>query len=484
MPETDLNIDPSPRESLSSDSAIAQRCKKPWSLGDFAWAALDELTLPTTMNIEGKPVVSEVVVPEENVSFRYVLSEMSSIKMVPGVLPGKIELELWAPTGREIDTIVFTKLTPESLGRILDIALDYSARAPFEGLTAHVDPILPPGKLQDLLETAGKLGVAFETKLGALPADIAQQYSQRMTQPPEEEAPQERFLRQGDRMLTYSMIAVGMELAKRNRVKQVLVHADSPSTVAEINRARGKLGVIWIVGSDSIAASSSHSGDMVYVARNSELGKDSQVRLALFSALLQGHVGLGERVLTFSGPDKSKHLDRIAFAVPGREFSWLDASSLEELKAFANKQVLERIINVALRLGSEGLEGKYFGATFVIGELKELEPHLKQGLLNPFKGHPAERRSVLDKNFLETLRAFAAIDGAVVLSPEGIAERACVLLDVQTGSIEAQEGWGARHVSAASLTAVSNALAVVISQTSGMVTLMWDGKPLLELESR
>jgi hypothetical protein len=362
---------------------------------------------------------------------------------------------------------------------LLDVCLGVQRQQLFSGLTAYHEQFLPPGKLKLILETAGSLGAIFDTKLGTLPGDVERRYSMKMNALPEQEVPAQRLARTQDPMATYAFISQGFNLANRIGISHVMVHADSPSTVAEINRARGDISVLWILSNRGEVVDS-ECGDPVFISKNPDLGKDDQIRLALFSALLQNQVGLGERILTLSGPDESPHITKISSVVPGEEFSWLNTESLNALRQFAHTPVLERVIHLALRFSKEGIEGKQLGAIFVIASPESVENHLKQTKLNPLFGHPEESRSVLSKSFTESLRALASIDGAVIIRPDGIVESAFMYIEAPTEKIQAREGWGARHVSAASLTSVTDALAVVVSE-NGTVTIMWDGKPVLEL---
>ncbi|MCB0354893.1 MAG: DNA integrity scanning protein DisA nucleotide-binding domain protein [Bdellovibrionales bacterium] len=467
-----------PEPNQQNDSPPVQ------ALSDLVGYQLSEVTLPgrdPSAEIEEHGL--EIQVPEDNVSLRYFYRGESPLQPGQGkALMAELQLELRSSWGKVIDTVSITKLTPESLKAILDVAFDRTFELPFRGLSSFDEPILPPGKLRQILEAGGKLGATFETKLGVLPEDVANRYSLQMSVSADEEAPEERHLKHYDRVVTYSVISNGFRLAKEVGISKVLVHADSPSTVGEINRARGNLGVIWILGDSESIQVSVPPGDMVYQTKNPILGKDTQVRLALFSALLRGEVGLDQRVLTFSGPDDSRHLDKISLAVPGRVFSWLTPESLSALKEVSNSLVLEKIIHIATRFANEGYEGKKFGATFIIGDPEELAPHLNEKKrLNPLLGHPESARSIFDDGFIESLRTLVSTDLAVVIRPDGVAEKAWVYLEAPTENVEPLEGWGARHISAASVTAAKPVLAVVISQTSGRVTVLWGGKALLEL---
>ena len=109
-----------------------------------------------------------------------------------------------------------------------------------------------------------------------------------------------------------------------------------------------------------------------------------------------------------------------------------------------------------------------------------LSPHLRQLILNPLKGHAQAARSIHNPDFLETLQ-LAAMDGVCRQSPwhcglggnvSGCARRAGRL----------RRGLGARHAAALAITTVTDATAIVISASSGTVSVYDSGETALELE--
>jgi DNA integrity scanning protein DisA with diadenylate cyclase activity len=143
---------------------------------------------------------------------------------------------------------------------------------------------------------------------------------------------------------------------------------------------------------------------------------------------------------------------------------------------------LARLIAIALRLSGEGREGRPIGTVFVLGGGDELSPYLRQLVLNPGEGHPRRSRSIHADDFFETIREFAALDGAFIVNETGVVEAAGVYLEVPRKRIRLPQGLGARHSAAAGITAATTAVAVVVSESSGTVTTFRGGRPVLTLE--
>ncbi|MFL5318277.1 MAG: DNA integrity scanning protein DisA nucleotide-binding domain protein, partial [Myxococcaceae bacterium] len=90
-------------------------------------------------------------------------------------------------------------------------------------------------------------------------------------------------------------------------------------------------------------------------------------------------------------------------------------------------------------------------------------------------------RNVLDPNIREALKNFAVLDGAFVIREDGVVLAAGRYLSASNESVKIPLGLGARHAAAASITAETRCIAIVVSQTSGAVRLFKEGNIVLEL---
>jgi DNA integrity scanning protein DisA with diadenylate cyclase activity len=101
-------------------------------------------------------------------------------------------------------------------------------------------------------------------------------------------------------------------------------------------------------------------------------------------------------------------------------------------------------------------------------------------ILNPFKGHTVEHRDVKKSENWHVIRKFTQLDGDFVVDNNGIIVTAGRYIDSVSKNIQAQSGLGGRHVSAASITRDTKAVAVTLSK-SGAVRVYKDGKMMVEL---
>ena len=80
------------------------------------------------------------------------------------------------------------------------------------------------------------------------------------------------------------------------------------------------------------------------------------------------------------------------------------------------------------------------------------------------------------------MREFSALDGGFLVDLNGIVEAAGVYLDAPvTRDVQVPQGLGSRHLAAAAATAKTNSLAIVISESSGTVTVFSRGAQVLSL---
>jgi diadenylate cyclase len=70
-------------------------------------------------------------------------------------------------------------------------------------------------------------------------------------------------------------------------------------------------------------------------------------------------------------------------------------------------------------------------------------------ILDPLSGHPESSLHVANLNLRGTIKELAQLDGAFVVSREGIFLSACRYLDAVTAEVNVPLGLGSRHIAAA-----------------------------------
>jgi len=217
---------------------------------------------------------------------------------------------------------------------------------------------------------------------------------------------------------------------------------------------------------------------------NVALTRIGQVKIAVFLALSRGLLKHGDRVVFLTGLPAARTLDTIIITDVGYEYEvFAPATDLAGGPPRILPEVIERVVDLASELGSEGREGRAVGAMFVVGDTDRVIPLTRQLILNPFKGYPPGERNILDYSLEETVKELAGLDGAFIIRGDGTLETCGAY--IRTASQEEFDlpaGLGARHHAAAAVTAVTDAVAVTVSESTGTVTIFRTGRILTEIQ--
>jgi diadenylate cyclase len=143
-------------------------------------------------------------------------------------------------------------------------------------------------------------------------------------------------------------------------------------------------------------------------------------------------------------------------------------------------EILEALIELAVEISREGREGRRIGTLFTLGDEEAVLARSRSLILDPLAGHPESLRHVGDPNLRGTVKELAQLDGAFVVSSAGVVLSACRYLDAVASEVDLPLGLGSRHIAAANMSAVTNAIGVVVSESS-VVRLFCHGKLVGEI---
>lgn len=275
------------------------------------------------------------------------------------------------------------------------------------------------------------------------------------------------------------------DLARQLKIKKVLVLADLVQDRRLVEKHRKNEDLIW-VGRGNVAWKTleKRRGDHLVEVPEGELGRMDLIRLGLILAALRKGIASDQTVVCLTGLAGSKHLDNLLITNLERDFPWFRQHQISAADKALTSTEFVRLLEVATRLSAEGREGKAIGTMFVLGDLKGIEKHTRQLILNPLRGHRQRDRSVHSAKFLETIRELAALDGGFLVEPKGVVVRAGVYFDAPlTRDVQVAAGLGARHTAAAAISAKAKCLSIVLSESSGTVSVYRQGSLVLELES-
>ena len=145
----------------------------------------------------------------------------------------------------------------------------------------------------------------------------------------------------------------------------------------------------------------------------------------------------------------------------------------------AEPGVIRDVFEVAIELGKKGQKGKPVGALFVVGDAGKVMNKSRPLSYNPFeKSHV----HVGDPIVNVMLKEFSRLDGAFVISDSGKIVSAYRYLEPSAEGVDIPKGLGARHMAGGAITRDTNATAIVLSESDGLVRAFKGGTLILELD--
>jgi hypothetical protein len=208
----------------------------------------------------------------------------------------------------------------------------------------------------------------------------------------------------------------------------------------------------------------------------------SQIKYAFLHGVLKEFITTDSKVVCLLGPWGSGHLDTVT--VHDLTLSWteefpFDPRSLVNKKSF---ETVMAVVDIALDIGTLGREGRAVGTAFVIGDEEAVLKSSHQQIFNPFLGYRRGERMVTRPEVVESIKELAKLDGAIVISSTGVVEAVGRHLEARSTVTKQLRGLGSRHRAAAGITRKTEAVAVVVSESTGKVTIFDHGKIVSTLE--
>lgn len=283
--------------------------------------------------------------------------------------------------------------------------------------------------------------------------------------------------------LNKSMLKNAIQLAKSIRAKAVFLYID-PLNDEDLVLDMPK-------NCDLIAITKKHQAseeDFInkypkhIILPKIKLGRIGLIKLAMAYAISTRLVHNGDRIVFLGGTSELMTLDILTALEIGKESEIVTTKNITGISESVAPEVFEATLNLAVELAIKGREGKPVGTTFVVGDDERVMQLSKQMIINPFKGYEEDERNILNPSLKETIREFAALDGAFVISSNGIVITAGRYLGASADGTEIARGLGSRHLAAAGITALTNAVAIVISESTGEVRVFKNGQTIMEIE--
>jgi diadenylate cyclase len=279
-----------------------------------------------------------------------------------------------------------------------------------------------------------------------------------------------------------SFLTVALRLYEESEADAILVMLDTPIDLEALKAHAGSVRIIVAADRSEILAQTEGTGMTTVLLDTGELPVLEKLTQALLHAAASDVVAPGADVVAlYSGFDPD-HVDTISVISLDEHLGRLTSRDLKQLSENVPLETLKVVVDLAIDIGREGREGSQVGTMFVVGDTRRVLQHSHPGGFDPVKGYPRAERDLFDPKVREAVKEVAVLDGAFVVSTEGIIEKAAQLLDAAAVDVVLSGGLGARHWAGAAISKNTEAIAVVVSQSSGTVRIFRDGEIVLRIE--
>jgi len=280
-----------------------------------------------------------------------------------------------------------------------------------------------------------------------------------------------------------TMIDHAVKIAREIKANALLVCADVVSDVSLImDEIEKDIAFIMVSREDeSLSEEMKKDAKLLYIP-NVNLTRVGIIKIAIAKGIILGALKRGDKVVCLSGVPKFGYADSIFVIDVGKEFEILTSDFINDVLENVRPEVFNAVLNIALELAAQGRESRKVGTIFVLGDDEKVMQLSRQMIINPFMGYPEDQLNILNPDLEETIKELSAIDGAFIIKENGVLVTAGRHLSAALDSKDFPPGLGSRHIAAAGITSLTRAVAIVISESSGNVTIFKNGKLFVTIE--
>jgi DNA integrity scanning protein DisA with diadenylate cyclase activity len=280
-----------------------------------------------------------------------------------------------------------------------------------------------------------------------------------------------------------TMIESAIKLAREVKAGCVLLCVDVKNELAELSEdVKTSVHFILVTREDEDIPESLAKYSEKLDIPNVNLNRVGKIKIAIAKGIVSGLFKKGDKIICLSGVPKFGYADSIFLIDVGKEFEILTSDFINDVVEAVQPEVFNAVLNIACELAAQGRENRKVGTIFVLGDDEKVLQLSRQMIMNPFSGYSEDERNILNPELEETIKEFSAIDGAFVIKSNGVIVTAGRHLSAALESKDFPSGLGSRHIAAAGITNVTRAVAMVVSESSGNVSVFKNGKLFVTIE--
>lgn len=282
------------------------------------------------------------------------------------------------------------------------------------------------------------------------------------------------------RMASYIDLAV--RLAEEEAAAAVVVMLSGPTDWEELKKRAKDVSLILAADSADDLEGAAATGLSIVPLNMPESPMIEKLTQALLAAVAMDMLAPGAGVVVVYSGFEPDQIDSVSYVQLDEHLGRLTARDLKQLGTSVPLETLRLVVDLAIEIGREGREGKAIGTMFVVGDTRKVLTHCHSAGFDPVKGYSRQERDLHDSRVREAVKEVAGLDGAFVISSDGIVEKGAQLVDAPHADVTLSKGLGSRHWAGAAISKATNAVAVVVSQSSGTVRIFQQGECMLRIE--
>jgi len=279
-----------------------------------------------------------------------------------------------------------------------------------------------------------------------------------------------------------ALLSIAARLRKEIQAEALVVLLEGTADFAKLKSLVGETKLIAAADTADQLKGASEAGVLSVRIDMPNAPIYERLSQAVLEAVADDLLSPGAKVVALYSGFDIEALDSISVMDLDEHLNRLTGRDLRQLETRVPLDTLKLVVDLAIEIGREGREGKPVGTLFVVGDSRKVLANSHPTGFDPVRGYSRKERNLNDPRVREGIKEIAQMDGAIIVSADGVVEAACRYLDCSAANITLSKGLGARHWAAAAISRATNAVAITVSQSNGTVRIFQNGEVVLRIE--
>lgn len=273
-----------------------------------------------------------------------------------------------------------------------------------------------------------------------------------------------------------------VELVASTEGESLLVLLDFVADWTELDRVTRKAGLLVASHIPEVAESAQAFGLRTILLDMPEATIQDRLSQAILESVAAEWISPGATVVAIYSRFEVEKPDTVSVIHLHERLGKLTARDLRQLETKVPLDTLKLVVDLAVDIGREGREGKPVGTMLIVGDHRNVLAQSRPACFDLVKGYPRRERNLGDAWVRECIKEMAQLDGAIIIAADGTVEATSRLINTGAVDLMLTTGLGARHFAGAAISKSTQAISVVVSESSGTVRLFQNGEVVLRIE--